>query len=103
MDVKITEKKNNELLERIEVTASIEGSQATPSNKDVSKAIADHLKSTEDLVVMRKISTKFGSASATATAYVYKSKEQKELCTPKPPKLPGAGKPAAEAKPEAKK
>jgi len=96
MELKILEKKDNVLLERTEVTASVSAIGATPSNKDVAKAIADSLKTTEDLVVMRKIATGFGSSSSKASAYVYKSKEQRDLFTPKPPKLPKG----AEAKPE---
>tara|TARA_Y100000310_G_scaffold22495_1_gene21596 strand:+ start:2146 stop:2502 length:357 start_codon:yes stop_codon:yes gene_type:complete len=83
MAIEITEKNNNQLLAREEVTANLSFEAATPKTEDVAKSVADATKSTPEQVVIKKIATNFGSRSAVVTAYVYSSKAKKEEIEPK--------------------
>ncbi len=83
MELKISHQKENALLQRNEVTASVSFDKATPSNAEVAKALAAKLSATEDVIVVKKIDGGFGSTNATVTAYVYATKEQKAKIEPK--------------------
>jgi len=98
MAFEIISQKEEPLLSRAKVKARITFEQATPSNKDVKKQAASALKKDENLVVIKKISTKFGSRQAEVDAYVYNSEEDMKRIEPKPKKK--AEKKAPEAKAE---
>jgi ribosomal protein S24E len=78
MNLKIIKQNANPLLPRKEISAEITFEGTTPSNKDVAKSLASHLKVDESVIAMKKIQTEFGSTRAIATANVYNSKEDKE-------------------------
>lgn len=83
MDLKITNQKENVLLQRKDITAHVAFDKATPSNADVVKALATKLSVSEDVIVMKKIDGGFGKHIATISAYVYDTKEQKLKIEPK--------------------
>lgn len=102
MNFKITETKKEDLLFRTVVKAEVLFENAkTPSNAEIKKAIASHMKSDESLVVMKKIAPQFGRSQAEVLAYVYNTKEDIVKVEPKKQEkkaAPGAEAPAAEAK-----
>ena len=102
MNFKITETKKEDLLFRTVVKAEVlfEGAK-TPSNDEIKKAIASHLKSEESLVVMKKIDPQFGRSQADILAYVYNTKE--DIIKIEPKKQEKKAAPGAEAPAEAKK
>jgi len=83
MELKITDQKENPLLLRKEVRAELSFDKATPSNAEVAKALAAKLSASEDAIVVKKIAGGFGKLTASVTAYVYASKEQKDKIEPK--------------------
>jgi len=78
MEVKITEKKENILLGRIEIKAHIKFSGATPSNVLVTEALAKEFKSTPELVLIKHIYNQFSLQEALVTAEIYKTAESKK-------------------------
>ena len=112
MQLKILDKKEEELLSRAVVKAHIIFDKATPSNQEIKKQIASESKADEALVVVKNVYTEYGKSEADVNAYIYKSKEAMQKIEPKPKKKaekPGekaAPKPEEapkEAKPEEKK
>jgi len=83
MQVKTKEKKENPLLLRTEVNGTITFTGATPNFDALKKELIKELKTTEDLIAVKGIYTKFGFPEATFRAYAYKTKEQLELIEPK--------------------
>ena len=83
MGLEIKEKKDNVLLSRTELYGKLAFEKATPSNDEVKKAIASKLSASENLVVIKKISTKFGARSADLCAYVYKDESTLKRVEPK--------------------
>ncbi len=75
MDLKIVSKKQNNLLNRIEVVASISGFSSTPSRKDVGEAMCSELKCSPDCLVIREVHQPFGSKTVKVKANVYDSLE----------------------------
>ena len=84
MKVKITSDRKNPLLKRREVDFRVEHEQTgrTPPRLDVKKAIAAELKTSEDLVFVKKVQTKTGTRTAVGVANVYESIEQAKLVEP---------------------
>lgn len=79
MKVDIKEQKENTLLSRNEIRASVNFEKSvTPSNKDIAQKIADLTKSEVSLVKVKKIDCQFGQNSGTIEADVYTSKEAME-------------------------
>lgn len=74
MKLEITQKKQNTLLNRVEVEARIDFDVATPSNSEVAAAIGKQVKGE---VVVKSIYTTFGQKTGTVTAFVYKNLEDK--------------------------
>lgn len=72
MDLKINNKFENKLLNRIDLAGEIKFSGATPSNAELTAELAKTSKSTEDLIVVKQILTKFSSQSANFKAVSYK-------------------------------
>ncbi len=107
MNLEIIDKKQNPVLSRIEIKATIGFEKATPSNDEVKKEIASKLKADEKLVVIKGIYTDFGITKADVNAYVYKTKKDLDKIEPKKKekkeKKPKAEKPAEAQKKEAPK
>jgi len=96
MELKVENQKENALMNRTEVNGSISFTAATPSNKEVAKAVANNAKADASLVVVKSIYTTFGETNAKFTAYVYKTKETMD-------QLEKKGKKALEKEANAKK
>ncbi|MBW3011679.1 hypothetical protein KY311_00695 [Candidatus Woesearchaeota archaeon] len=76
MNTEIISKEKNALLSREDVVAKIDFSgAATPSRKQIIDALASKLNAKQNLIVIKKIDTSFGSASAKVTAHVYDNEE----------------------------
>jgi ribosomal protein S24E len=71
MELKINTQKDNKLLNRIEVEATVTFTGATPSRADMVKEIAKQAKADEKLVVIKHIYTDFGTTKATVRAFAY--------------------------------
>ena len=103
MDVKITEKKESPLLYRTEIMADITGEKATPSKDELKKKCASILKADEKLIVVKKITTSFGSTNAKAVLYQYKDEKKLKSIEPKEKKKEEKKEGEAEEKKEAPK
>ncbi len=75
--IKLLEKKerNNVLMNRKEFKLLVEA-EVTPSKQEVTRLIASETKKSEDLVVVKKIKSKFGRKTFLIIAFVYDSKEE---------------------------
>ncbi|MAG48057.1 hypothetical protein CL617_05625 [archaeon] len=70
--MKITNERDNVLLERKEVNLNIEhSSKTTPSKEEVKKLIVEKYKAKEELVIVKNISTEFGDDYSSGVVYVY--------------------------------
>ncbi len=78
MEIQIVSKDAKLLLSRTEVKARIAFQGATPTRKDVIKALAKALGAKEDLIILRKIETAFGSQSGKVLGYVYNDRKALE-------------------------
>ena len=83
MELKITEKKESPLLDRIELKGTITFDKATPSNEELKKHLADYQKTKPELVAVKHIYTGYGKSKAEILAYVYHSKESFDKIEPK--------------------
>lgn len=75
MNLTIKEQKNNPLLSRKEITATISFEKSTPKRQEVQKELAKQAKVDEKLLIVKNIYTTFGQPSAKVTAYAYESEE----------------------------
>ncbi|MFH1409322.1 MAG: hypothetical protein ABIH34_05420 [Nanoarchaeota archaeon] len=75
MNLIITKQEENALLKRQDVEADLSFEQKTPSRKEVKKALASHIKVTENLIVIRDIRTQYGFQTAKVSAHVYHTAE----------------------------
>ncbi len=84
MEVKITSKKDNPLLKRLEASFRIEqGLQAkTPVRLEVKKALAIELKTNEDLVFIKRMRTLTGTHTTVGVANVYEDENQARSVEP---------------------
>jgi ribosomal protein S24E len=78
MTFKIISQKEMPLLSRTKIQAHAAFENVTPSNQDVAKEIAKQTKKDEKLVVVKKISTHYGSKEADIEAVVYDSEKAKQ-------------------------
>ena len=76
MKIEITEKKENKLLGRSEVSGQLNFSGATPANEVVKESLAVELKVDKELVIIKHIYSKFSYQEAKFLAFVYVNKEQ---------------------------
>ena len=85
MKVKIVSREYNPLLKRKEVVFEVEHSdtRGTPPRFEVRKKLASKLKTSLDLVYVRKVETKTGTMTAVGEANAYDSIEQAKLLEPK--------------------
>lgn len=103
MEMKIVSAVENPLLKRKHVVANLLfPGEKTPSNKEVTTAVAKATGANEDVVAIRRISCAFGSTTAELDAYVYQTKELLEKTEARPKKKTAAA-PGAAPAPEAKK
>ncbi|MDO8480475.1 MAG: hypothetical protein Q7S65_01520 [Nanoarchaeota archaeon] len=76
MELEITNKNENTLLSRWEVSANVAFHKTvTPKKDEVKAALAKALKVEPELVMIKNISTKFGANTASVKAYAYTNKE----------------------------
>ncbi|MBI2557800.1 hypothetical protein HYW20_00615 [Candidatus Woesearchaeota archaeon] len=83
MQLTITNKKQEPLLSRTMLKATLEFEKSTPSYKEVVASLASDLKADEKLIAIRHIYTSFGNKKAEVTAYVYNDEAKKQLIEPK--------------------
>jgi ribosomal protein S24E len=76
MNLKITEQKDNPLLLRKEIQATLTYDAATPSTKDLHSQLASGLKVKPELLVVKHILPQFGTRVADVLVYQYESEEQ---------------------------
>ena len=84
MNLDLKQKKEAPLLSRTEVLFTASTDSKTPSRSEVRKAVAKNLGVTEELVMIRSISTKYGSRSAEVKAHVYTAVEAAKKIEGKP-------------------
>ena len=99
MQSKILEEKDSKLLERKEIKLEVNFDKSTPSNLDMKKSIANIFKTSEELILIKKIHQHFGANKATVQANIYKDIEKLK----KTEGIKEKKEKPAEAKPEAKK
>lgn len=73
MNITITEKKDNRLMERWEVQGVVTFEQATPANKEFVHYIGEHFQVDPAQVIMKGVHTKYGHRQASFQALVYHS------------------------------
>ena len=73
MNIEITLQKENQLLGRKEIQASVNYKGATPKRDDILKLVASKAGSKEELVIVKEIQTTYGQQVAKVTAYAYSS------------------------------
>ncbi|KAI5181171.1 small subunit ribosomal protein S24e [Nematocida sp. AWRm80] len=79
LTVKVLERKQNPLLDRLEVSLSIYHPQgSTPDKKDVSKELGSQLNTSSDNIIVRDVYTRFGTHVSTANAKIYNKKASLE-------------------------
>ena len=78
MKVSIQEKNDNPLLNRLEVSGSLEFESTTPSNAQLAEALAKELKKSVELIVIKNIYTKFGHKNAVFSALIYNDQAAKD-------------------------
>jgi small subunit ribosomal protein S24e len=75
MNVEILSSKENQALSRKEVEATVSFDAATPKRAELKQAVGGKIAANPDLMVVRKVTSGFGSKSVKVLAYVYSSKE----------------------------
>ena len=75
MDIEVTKQSKEPLMKRSYFEAKIVFSGKTPSRIDLKKDLCKKLASKEDLTVIRKINTNYGSERAILNGYVYETEE----------------------------
>ena len=84
MELKITNKEEQKLLDRTLVKARLNFSEkAVPSRKAVLGELSKQLKVDKKLIVIKEIRTVYGSTSADVEVHVYDSEEIKNKLEPK--------------------
>ena len=77
MQITIQEKKDNQLLDRVEVKGDVSFDKVTPTNKEIAQVVAKETNGDESLTVVKGIHTTFGKKAAHFTAYSYKTQDAK--------------------------
>jgi len=82
MEIKITEKKENALLNRTEIYAEIDNSgKPTPTRKEIKEKLSALLSANKDLIVIKKLDQSFGPITK-CFAVIYKSAEDLKKTEP---------------------
>ncbi len=79
----INEKKDEQLLSRTMIKATLDFDKATPSYPEVASMLASHLKADEKLIAIRHIYNSFGAKKAEIIAYLYSDEGKKQFIEPK--------------------
>ena len=82
MDLKILSRTQNALFDRVEVTASLSGYDATPSRVDVEKLLCAELKCEPGALVIEEIHQPFGKKLVSIAVRVYPSAETAKKAEP---------------------
>jgi ribosomal protein S24E len=98
MTLKILATKENPLLKRKEISATLVAMKS-PSNEEIKEKIAQQSKADKELIVIKDIRGSFGSDNFSISAFVYHTKKDMDETEPKPKikTIPGQA-PAAPAK-----
>jgi ribosomal protein S24E len=98
MTLKILATKENPLLRRKEISATI-SAMKSPSNEEIKEKLAEQSKADKELIVVKNIKGSFGSDNFSIRAFVYQTKKDMDETEQKPKikTLPGQT-PAAPAK-----
>ena len=83
MQLNVTGKKEEPLLSRTMVKATLDFEKATPSYNEVTSLLATQLKTDEKLIAIRHVYNSFGARKAGVTAYIYNDEAKKQLIEPK--------------------
>jgi len=105
MNINITSNTDNKLLDRKEIRAEISFSGSTPKRAELKEAVGHKIGANPELVVLRQVSSNFGSHTVKVTAHSYSSKDAlmatepvhikvREGLMPKPEKKKKAAAPA---------
>ena len=85
MELEITEKNSNPLLDRQEVQIVIKhDSDATPKRNQVIKNLSEQLKTKKDLIIIDHLKNKYGKTETQGYAKIYANKDTMELVETKP-------------------
>lgn len=76
MKIEITERRRNPIMGREELEFEVSESKATPSRKDLAEMLASKTGKEQSLVVVKKISSEYGSMRVLGKASVYDTKRQ---------------------------
>jgi ribosomal protein S24E len=79
MDFKLLKERDMKLLSRKRLTLMIENREATPSRKDLIKAIAEKYKTKEDLVIIKHIYPQFGQNKTKLIVHLYQDKDKMNM------------------------
>ncbi|MBW6442583.1 hypothetical protein K0A97_02255 [Patescibacteria group bacterium] len=77
MEIKITEKKENELFNRKEIKGIVEA-KITPSRVDVTESLSKELSVPFENIKIKGINGRFGTKIFEINAFIYSSKEEKD-------------------------
>ncbi len=85
MELEITEKNSNPLLDRQEVQIVIKhDSDATPKRNQVIKNLSEQLKAKKDLIIIDHLKNKYGKTETQGYAKIYANKDTMKLVETKP-------------------
>ncbi len=76
MEIKVTDEKDNPLLERKELDIQVVYEGATPKREELRNALIAMLNSNKELLILDSLKVKFGAQELTAEARIYKKKEK---------------------------
>ena len=76
MEIKVTDEKDNPLLERKELDIQVVYEGATPKREEIKNALIAMLNSNKELLILDSLKVKFGAQELTAEARIYKKKEK---------------------------
>jgi ribosomal protein S24E len=83
MNVEILSSKENQIMGRKEVEATVSFDSATPKRAELKSAIGGKIAANPDLMVVRSVKPSFGMKSVKVLSYVYSSKESLMSVEPK--------------------
>ena len=83
LELKIIDVKDEPLLSRKLIKASINFEKSTPSYAEVTSSLSSNLKSEEKLIAIRHIYTHFGARNADVISYLYADEDKKNFMEPK--------------------
>jgi ribosomal protein S24E len=82
MEFKLIEEKENPLFSRKEVVFDV-NAKVTPSNDEVEKLITEKFSTESGNIKIKKIHGRFGSNDFNVSAFIYKTKEDKNKIEPR--------------------